>query len=190
MAFLIVYFTLIDIQVYCIQYFAVYLYPMMDHILKLILFFSVFLVSSYGYTDDSVIAELDAVWAEMSRTVSQGDIHGYRATFHQDAVLVKGTTRTTYMIDKAFQRWQQDFIDTKAGRRITNVDFRFSKRFHDQNTAHETGMFYYYAIDEAGKREDHYVQLEALLVKKSGKWLMIMEFQKAASSKSEWDLLK
>ncbi|MGD2123925.1 MAG: hypothetical protein PVJ76_19395, partial [Gemmatimonadota bacterium] len=32
--------------------------------------------------------ELDAFWAEVSRTVAEGDFEGYAATYHEDAVLV------------------------------------------------------------------------------------------------------
>ncbi len=162
----------------------------MEPILKVISFLFIMLISSDVFADDTILAELDAVWAEMSRAVAQGDIEGYRASFHRDAVLVKGADKTSYSIDKAFLRWQSGFIETKEGRRTANVNFRFSKRFHDQSTAYETGIFYFYAIDEAGKREDHYVHLEALLVKKSGKWLMMMEFQKAPATKPQWDLLE
>jgi hypothetical protein len=93
-------------------------------------------------------------------------------------------------MNTAFLRWQQDFEDTKAGKIIAHVNFRLSKRSHDHNTAHETGMYHYYSIDEAGKRNDYYVQLEALFVKKSNKWLMMMEFQKSPATKAQWDLLQ
>ena len=140
--------------------------------------------------DDKTIAELDATWTEMSRIVAEGDFHGLQAAYHPDAIFVSGSVKTSYSIDKAFIRWQQGFADTKAGKIIAQVDFRLSERLHDQNTAHETGMYHYFSIDKAGKRNDYYVQLTALFVKKSDKWLMMMEFQKSASTKAEWDLLQ
>ncbi len=140
--------------------------------------------------DDKITAELDATWTEMSRIVAQGDYKGLQAAYHPDAVFVSGSAKTSYSIEKAFLRWQQDFADTKAGKMIAQVDFRLSERSHDTNSAHETGMYHYYSIDETGKRNDYYVQLEALFVKKSGKWLMMMEFQKSPSTKTQWDLLQ
>ena len=37
-----------------------------------------------------VTAELDALWAEVSRTVQSGDFDGYSATYHPDAVVIFG----------------------------------------------------------------------------------------------------
>ena len=37
-----------------------------------------------------VTQELDAYWAEISRTVEEGDFAGYSATYHPDAVVIFG----------------------------------------------------------------------------------------------------
>jgi ketosteroid isomerase-like protein len=160
--------------------------------LKNIYWFIVLLVIyvNSALADDKIIAELDATWAEMSRIVAKGDYKNLQAAYHPDAIFVSGSAKKSYPIETAFKRWQQDFEDTKAGKIIAQVDFRMSERSHDQNTAHETGMYHYFSVDESGKRDDYYVQLEALFVKKSGKWLMMMEFQKSSSTKRQWQLLK
>jgi len=142
------------------------------------------------WADDKTIAELDATWADMSRIVAQGDFNGLQAAYHPDAIFVSGSSKTSYSMEKAFLRWQQGFADTKAGKIIAQVDFRLSERIHNQNSAYETGMYHYSSVDETGKRDDYYVQLEALFVKKSDKWLMMMEFQKSSSTKAQWDLLQ
>ena len=153
-------------------------------------FFLVLLFSAHTVpAKDTVQTELDLMWDNMSKAVARGDIKAYRSMFHQDAVLVKGDTGSSYHIDKAFARWKQGFEDTKSGKIEANVTFRFSQRIHDKNTAHETGMYHYYSIDETGERKDYYVDLEALLVKKNDEWLVIMEFQKSSSTKAQWDLL-
>jgi len=161
---------------------------MIKNIYKFILLFLIGINSALA--DEQITAELDATWAEMSRIVAEGDFHGLQAAYHPDAIFVSGIAKTSYSVDKAFLRWQQDFEDTKAGNMTAQVDFRLSERSHDTNSAHEIGMYHYFSIDESGKRNDYYVQLEALLVKKSGKWLMMMEFQKSLSSKAQWDLLQ
>ncbi|WP_156115806.1 hypothetical protein [Colwellia psychrerythraea] len=161
---------------------------MKENIYKFIVLFLLCINSALA--DDKTIVELDATWAEMSRIVAEGDFSGLKAAYHPDAIFVSGSAKTSYSMDKAFLRWQQDFADTKAGKILAQVDFRLSSRMHNQNSAHETGMYHYFSIDEAGKRNDYYVQLEALFVKKSGKWLMMMEFQKSSSTKMQWDLLQ
>jgi len=161
---------------------------MIENIYKFTLLFLLCINSALA--DDNTIAELDATWIEMSRIVAEGDFQGLQAAYHPDAIFVSGSAKVSYSMDKAFLRWQQDFADTKAGKIIAQVDFRFSERLHNKNTAHETGMYHYFSIDEMGKRYDYYVLLEALFVKKSGKWLMMMEFQKSSSTKAQWDILQ
>ena len=70
------------------------------------------------------------------------------------------------------------------------VSFRFSKRIGDETTAFETGMFLYYQIKPDGKKRTEYIHLEALLLKKSDGWKILMENQKAKGTKAEWDKLK
>ncbi len=46
--------------------------------------------------DTGILAELDAVWAEVSRTVVEGDFDGMAAVYHKDAVLVNSASGTSY----------------------------------------------------------------------------------------------
>lgn len=154
--------------------------------LKIILMFMVIQIT----TDDEIIKELDATWAEMSRAVKTGDSEAYAALYHPDAVLVSGYSKNSYPIANALADWKKGFDDTKAGKIKASATFRMSKRLHDKTTAHETGMFYYYTINEKGKLSGQYVHMNALLVKKNGKWLLMMEYQKGPGTKEEWDALK
>ena len=43
-------------------------------------------------TDSLRIAELDAFWTEASRTVREGDFEGYKAAYHEDAVVIFATS--------------------------------------------------------------------------------------------------
>lgn len=134
---------------------------------------------------DLVESELDIFWAEVSRTVSEGDFEGYAATYHPDAILVSHATHTSYPIAKALSGWEQGFRDTEAGTMQARVEFRFTQRLHDGTTAHETGIFHYSATPEQGEVVDQYLHFEALLVSKDG-WKMMMEFQKTPATVEEW----
>jgi ketosteroid isomerase-like protein len=137
-------------------------------------------------TAQTVQADLDAFWAEVSRTVAEGDFEGYAATYHEDAILVSGRSGTSYPIAQALAGWKQGFDDTKAGRMNATVEFRFTQRLSDATTAHETGIFHYAVVDADGQRTEQFVHFEALLVKKQG-WKMMMEYQKSAATQEEWD---
>lgn len=145
-------------------------------------------------SNDSLrIAELDTFWAEVSRTVGAGDFNGYKATYHEDAVVVftTGENKASLSIAKALANWKQDFIDTKAGRTHNSVTFRFSQRIGDKTTAHETGIFTFQSNDGSTKENPkQFIHFEALLIKRDNSWLMVMEYQKSKANEEEWDLLE
>lgn len=132
-------------------------------------------------------AELDAVWAEMSRTVAEGDFEAYAALYHPDAVLVSLGSSTSYPIADALAGWKQGFDDTRAGKAKAGVSLRFTQRVHGEDTAHETGMFRYTFEPENGDGIVAIVHFESLLVKKDGQWLMLMEYQKQPATEAEWE---
>lgn len=95
------------------------------------------------FNDSLRLAELNLFWTKVSRSVSEGDFEGYKATYHEDAVVVftTGENKASIAIAQALKNWKQDFTDTKAGKTQNSVEFRFSQRVGDENTAHETGIF-------------------------------------------------
>lgn len=149
---------------------------------------------SQSATDLARIDEIDRTyWAEISRTVKEGDFEGYSATCHQNAILVttSGKNKLSYPMTAALARWKQGFMDTKQGKQLDKVQFRFSQRIGDETTAHETGIFYFTSHDSTGKLiAESYTHLEALLVKQGDKWLCLMEYQKTKATREEWDALK
>ena len=136
------------------------------------------------------LQELDAYWAEVSRTVGQGDFEGYVATCHPAGVLVSGKRKKSYPLASALKKWKKEFDDTKSGKMKASVDFRFGQRWGDDSTAHETGMFRYASQVEDGKEVVAYIELEALLVKEGEDWKVLMEFQKDEKTKADWDKVK
>jgi hypothetical protein len=143
---------------------------------------------------DSIrIIELNQYWAEVSRTVREGDFEAYKATYHKDAVCVftTGKNKRTSPIDVQLTQWKKDFVDTKAGKTRNKVEFRLSQRVGDSTSAHETGIFYFSSMDKDGKvLSSGAVHFESLLVKRNGAWVAMMEYQKARATQEEWDALK
>ena len=140
--------------------------------------------------DKARLAGLDAYWAEVSRTVKEGDFAGYAAGCHEEAVFVSGSKKAAYPLSKALARWKQEFDDTKAGKRTSNVTFRFSQRLGDATAAHETGIFVYSFQQGNEDPRKEFVHFEVLLVKKEGRWKTLMEYQKSAATEAEWAALK
>lgn len=143
--------------------------------------------------DSARLVELNRYWAEVARTVREGDFEGYAASYHPDAVCVftTGKNKRSSAISQQLAQWKSGFVDTKAGKVKNNVAFRFSQRVGDATSAHETGIFYFTSMDANGKvLSSGAVHFEGLLVKRNGVWLSLMEYQKTRATEQEWDALK
>ena len=142
------------------------------------------------HADDAArLKELDVFWAEVSRTVREGDFEGYSATCHAEGVLVSGVKKISQPLSKALERWKHEFANTKAGKMKASVEFKFSQRMGDETTALETGIFLYSTVAPDGKVVKEYIHFEELLVKRDG-WKVLMEYQKSKATSEEWDALK
>jgi len=151
---------------------------------------TLFAVHPVAAADDAAtLKELNGFWAEISRTVREGDFEGYKATCHSEGVLVSGSKKTSEPLAKALERWKQDFVDARSGKTKVNVEFRFSQRIHDETTAHETGIFMYSSVEPNGSVKKDYIHFEELLVKRKG-WKTLMEYQKSKATSEEWGALK
>lgn len=137
-----------------------------------------------------VTDELDAFWAEVVRTIEEGDFEGYSALYHPDAVLVSNLTEKTYPISGALKGWRHFFDDTKAGTLKASLRLKITHRVNDgSGTALEGGMFHYRTETADGEVTDEYTYFEALLVKKDGQWKQMMEYQRGAGTDNNWDAL-
>ena len=141
-------------------------------------------------SEEERLEELDVYWGKVSTAVETGDWEGYGRTCHPEGVLVNGVKGSSSPLRDALIRWKPEFDATKEGIRVSKVEFRFSHRYGDERTAHETGVFAYSFQMEGEKLKKEYVHFEALLVKKEGRWLMMMEYQKSAATKEKWEELK
>ena len=86
-------------------------------------------------------------------------------------------------------KWGEGMERGKAAGTEASVSFRFGNRQHDETTAFESGMFKYTEIDPDGTERSSFVPFEALLVKKDGKWLMLMERQLEPLDQAAWEAM-
>jgi uncharacterized protein (TIGR02246 family) len=147
-----------------------------------------FLVAAFG-SDHSRLAELDALWAEVDRAVREGDFEAYAACCHPEGVLVSERKGLSQPLSAALARWKAEFKATREGRMTADVETRFTRRLGDATTAHESGMFRYTSQTEGKEPQTDFVPFDALLVKRDGRWLILMEHQKAHTSQEEWEKL-
>jgi uncharacterized protein (TIGR02246 family) len=141
-----------------------------------------------GHAQTSTKAIDAEVWAPIAASVVNDDIAAMGRLYHPDAILVNdaGTRR----IGDALAGWGKDMVANKGKGIKANVEFRFSKRQDDAQTAFEIGIFKYTVTDKAGVSTPRYRRLEALLVKNGGKWLIMMERQLEATDEAGWNAVK
>ena len=137
---------------------------------------------------DSIVAELDAFWAGVVKSVVEWSLPAQKATYHSDAVGVYGTAAeyTTSNVWAGFAAREADTSATEAPNRQRILEFRFSSRVHDASTAHEVGLYHFWAEG----RDHYYGTVDSYLVKKDGRWLILVEVQfEPPVSKADWDAL-
>jgi isoamyl acetate esterase len=156
---------------------------------RLLLALAAAVACGIALADGPPVAELDAFWAELARSVKTGDFKACVASYHPDAVLVIESKDRTEPIEAALARWEREFADTRDGSMTADLVSKVTRRLGDDTTAHETGMFRYTAQKRGGEPKVNYVPFESLLVKRDGRWMMVMEYQKDHATKAEWDAL-
>ena len=161
----------------------------MKAILALVFLFSLALRADEPPADATRLKQLDSYWAEVSRAVRTGDFTAYEATCHPEGVLVSGSKKTSSPLADALKRWKKEFDATKSGEMKASVEFKFAQRLGDATTAHETGMFLYSSTGADGKETREYIHFEALLVKRDGRWKILMEYQKSKGTRAEYEAL-
>ncbi|MDH3401689.1 MAG: SgcJ/EcaC family oxidoreductase, partial [Chromatiales bacterium] len=114
----------------------------------------------------------DQVWAVISRTVEEDDIQGMAAVYHPDAVLV--SEKGTVPIADQLGKWGRDMEAQKLAGTRASVQFKFDLRQDGPETAFQTGVFRYSTRGQSESEQVVYVRFESLLVKKDGKWLILM----------------
>lgn len=143
------------------------------------------LATPVALADEASSNEIDAtIWNVISATVAAGDLEGMAATYHEDAVLV--SSKGTVAIAEQLVKWGEGMERARVEGRSAVVSFRFTGRQDDQATAFERGIFRYAETDADGVEQPTFIPFEALLVKKDGRWLIVMERQHEATDKSAW----
>lgn len=141
---------------------------------------------------DAVAAQIDEYWTEVARTVAEGDLEGYWANFHPDAVGVgrdtSGTLRTR-LIAEQYERSIAGTAEVRAGRVWRRIEFRLASRLHDSATAHVVGLSHFRRTAEGDPPVDRYDGVDSYLVRRNGRWVMLLNFQAGPATKAEWDAL-
>jgi ketosteroid isomerase-like protein len=134
-----------------------------------------------------VTTELDALWAEVSRSVATGDADLYLSTYHPDAIFVSARRGITRTVAEDVEANRDAWNDTREGRARRSVEFRFTERLNSGASAHEVGIFRYASTEADEATRVVLIHFEAALVKKDGVWLQLLELQTSDATEAEWE---
>ena len=143
-----------------------------------------------AFANEKVQNEIDAYWQFAAASVASGNFEKYVKTFHEDAILVSDIKGISYPIGDALSSWKQGFDNTKAGKMKAGVDFKFVKSLLGDTTSHQTGYFRYHTENATGEKTAFIAEFEALLVKKSGNWVVLMERHVKQIDQATWNAIK
>jgi ketosteroid isomerase-like protein len=134
-----------------------------------------------------VTTELDALWANVARSVATGDADLYLSTYHPDAIFVSTRRGITRTVAEDVEANRAAWNDTRDGRARRSVEFRFTERLNNATSAHEVGIFRYASTEADGTTRVALIHFEAALVKKDGVWLQLLELQTSDATAEEWE---
>ena len=134
-----------------------------------------------------VTAELDALWARVIESVRTGDPELYLSTYHPDAIFVSARRGITRKVSADVEANADAWAATREGRTRRGLEFRFTERLHNEDSAHEVGIFRYSSTEADGSTRVVLIHFEAALVKKDGRWLQLLEHQKSDATRAEWE---
>ena len=133
-------------------------------------------------------AQIDKeLWKPIIKSVLESDFEAHAACYHPSAVLVMEMDNQSMTGKEWLESIKKDFEKPKDAPQDTYLKFRFDKRIYSSNTAFETGVYSYSAVDKNGIRGTNYTYFECLSVRENGKWQIIMENQKKKATVRDWE---
>ena len=140
--------------------------------------------------DAQVNPEIDELWARVAQSVATGDPDLYMSTYHPDAIFVSQRRGITRTIVEDVEANREVWAETADGRAVRSVEFRFTERLHNENSAHETGIFRYASTEADGVERAVLIHFQAALVRKDGEWLQLLELQTTDATEAEWEAVR
>jgi len=131
--------------------------------------------------------ETDSLYRTIIETVQEVDFERMGSTYHPDAVIV--TAKKSSPIKSVLTRWKKEGEQLQKDGGHARVKFRFINRIVNKTTAFESGIYRYSTVDNLGKETVVFAHFEDLNIKKSGKWLTVMEHQTKVATEKEWNNL-
>lgn len=125
----------------------------------------------------AILKAIDAdVWLPYSKAYAEGKATDYIALHSKSLLRVMGDLKYVDPYD-AFARNMQEMFDGLKKQNVkVSIQFRFTERIANQDTASERGIYEFVMTDAKGKVTKNYSRFHNFLKKEGGKWKIAMDY--------------
>ncbi len=125
----------------------------------------------------AILKAIDAdVWLPYSKAFAEGKPADYIALHSKSLLRVMGDLKYVDPYD-GFARNMTEMFDTlKKQNTKVSIQFRFTERIANQDTASERGVYEFTLTDAKGKVTRNYSRFHNFLKKEGGKWKIVMDY--------------
>ncbi|MBL8516552.1 MAG: nuclear transport factor 2 family protein [Betaproteobacteria bacterium] len=125
----------------------------------------------------AILKAIDAdVWIPYSKAFAEGKANDYIALHSKSLLRVMGDLK---FVDpyEGFTRNMAEMFDSLKKQNVkVSIQFRFTERIANQDTASERGIYEFVMTDAKGKVTRNYSRFHNFLKKEGGKWKIVMDY--------------
>jgi len=144
-----------------------------------------YVCTAAAQADDQVLAAInEEIWRPFTQSYLDTDGPTYTSLFHPETVRVSLGSGRVNSGQGYINRVLANFTRRKdQGHKGDDIQFRFLKRFHNADSAYETGVF---QIGPVGSDRRNYGSFSVVLKKHAGRWKILFDSDQAADQ-AAWD---
>lgn len=125
----------------------------------------------------AILKAIDAdVWVPYSKAFAEGKVNDYIALHSKSLLRVMGDLKFVDPYDGFTKNMQEMFANLAKQNVKVTIQFRFTERIANQDTASERGIYEFVMTDPKGKVTKNYSRFHNFLKKEGGKWKIVMDY--------------
>lgn len=125
----------------------------------------------------AILKAIDAdVWVPYSKAFAEGKANDYIAIHSKSLLRVMGDLKFVDPYDGFTKNMQEMFATLNKQKVKVSIQFRFTERIANTDTASERGIYEFTMTDAQGKVTKNYSRFHNFLKKEGGKWKIVMDY--------------
>lgn len=125
----------------------------------------------------TLLKAIDAdVWVPYSKAFAEGKANDYIGLHSKSLLRVMGDLKYVDPYEGFTRNMTEMFDNLKKQNVRVSIQFRFTERIANQDTASERGVYEFVMTDAKGKVTKNYSRFHNFLRKEGGKWKIVMDY--------------